>query len=290
MQISVSSYSFAQYIKSGRMTQFDTIEQAHKIGFSAIEFIDIDGESLDEQKENAFKLHNRAKELGMTINAYTIGANLYSGAEQDQAEVERLKNQLDVAKILGAGVLRHDVCYSLGKSGSSRSFDLMLPTIAANAKKVTGYAKTLGIKTCSENHGFVAQDSIRVEKLFNAVNDDNYGLLVDFGNFVCVDEDPITAVSRLAPYAVHVHCKDMHLYSGSGPNPGFCSITRGGNYFSGAIVGQGNVPVKQCVRIMKRAGYNGYLSIEFEGVEDCMLGITRSFENLKRYIDEIMQE
>ena len=65
----------------------------------------------------------------------------------------------------------------------------MLPTIAANARKVTEYAATLGIKTCSENHGTIAQDSYRVEKLFSAVAHENYGLLVDMGNFACVDED-----------------------------------------------------------------------------------------------------
>lgn len=291
MKISVSSYSFAQYVRDGRLTQLTSIDKAREIGLEAIEFIDIDGKTLDEQKENAKKLSDRAKELGMTINAYTIGANLYHENDEDnQKEVDRLKNQLDVAAILGAKVMRHDVCYALGKTGNSRSFDLMLPTIADNARKVTQYAKTLGIKTCSENHGYIAQDSLRVEKLFNTVNDDNYGLLVDFGNFVCVDENPVTAVSRVAPYAFHAHCKDMHLYSGSSHNPGFCSMTRGGNYFRGAIIGQGNVPVKQCIRIMKRAGYDGYLSIEFEGIEDCILGISRGFANLKRYIAEIEQE
>ena len=67
-------------------------------------------------------------------------------------------------------------------------------------------------------------------------------------------------------------------------------MTRGGNFFKGAIIGCGVVPVKQCIRILKRAGYDGYLSIEFEGSEDCIYGITKGYENLKRFIAEVEAE
>ena len=41
---------------------------------------------------------------------------------------------------------------------------------------------------------------------------------------------------------------------------------------------------------MKRAGYDGYLCIEFEGKEDCILGIEQGFATLKRYIAEVEAE
>ena len=288
MKISVSSYSFSQYIRAGKLTQLTAIDKAKEMGFDAIEFIDIDGAgNLDLQKENAAKLKARADELGMVINAYTIGANLAGLTEEARAaEVERLKGQLDVAKILGAGVMRHEVCYSLGKTCFTRSFDLMLPYLADSARKVTEYGATLGIKTCSENHGYIAQDSDRMERLFNAVNHDNYGLLVDMGNFTCVDENHALAVSRVAPYAVHAHAKDMKISKGA--PYGCCqSMTRGGNYFCGTAIGEGDVPVKQCLNILKRAGYEGYLSIEFEGHGDCVDGIARGFANLKNMLAEL---
>lgn len=287
MKISVSSYSFAQYIRDGKLTQLSCIEKAKEMGFDAIEFTDIDGAGdLEKQKENAKLLREKADELGFDINAYTIGANLAKPTEEERkAEIERLKGQLDVAKILGAKVMRHDVCYSLGKTGFSRSFDLMLPYLADSARQVTEYGAALGIRTCSENHGYIAQDSDRMERLFNAVNHDNYGLLIDMGNFTCVDEDHALAVSRLAPYAVHVHAKDMRIRS---VPTGVCNaMTRGGNYFCGVAVGEGDVPVKKCLNILKRAGYEGYLSIEFEGVEDCIAGISRGLANLRGFLAEI---
>lgn len=288
MKISVSSYSYAQYIRAGKLTQLTAIDKAKEMGFDAIEFTDIDGAgNLDLQKENAAKLKARADELGMVINAYTIGANLAGLTEEARAaEVERLKGQLDVAKILGAGVMRHDVCYSLGKTGFTRSFDLMLLYLADSARKVTEYGASIGIKTCSENHGYIAQDSDRMERLFNAVNHDNYGLLVDMGNFTCVDENHTLAVSRVAPYAIHAHAKDMKISKGA-PYGNCQSMTRGGNYFCGTAIGEGDVPVKQCLNILKRAGYEGYLSIEFEGHGDCVDGIARGYANLKRMLEEL---
>jgi len=287
MKISVSSYSFHQYIEKGLMTQLDCVAKAKEMGFDAIEFIDIDGKGdLALQKENARKIRAEADRLNMPINAYTIGACLYHDTQEAMdAEVERLKGQLEIAQILGAKVMRHDVCYTLGKTGNSRSFDRMLPFIAENARKVTAYAETLGIKTCTENHGYIAQDSDRVERLFNAVAHDNYGLLVDMGNFLCADEEPAHAVSRVAPYAIHVHIKDM-LYR-SQPTGSCINMTRGGNYFCGTVVGEGDVPVKKCLQILKRAGYDDYVSLEYEGKEDCISGIARGLANVKTILEEL---
>lgn len=290
MKFSVSTYSYSQYIQQGKMTQLDCIAKAKEMGFDAIDFTDVitpdKSQSLEQQIITAKELRAEADRVGMEIYAYTIGACLYQDTPAAlDAEVQRLKGRLDVAHILGASVMRHDVCYRLGKTGNSRSFDLMLPTIAEGTRRVTEYAQTLGIKTCSENHGFIAQDSDRVERLFNAVNHENYGILVDIGNFVCVDEDPASAVSRLAPYAIHVHLKDMLVRSQ--PTGSCCNATRGCNYFGGTVVGEGDVPVKQCLRILKAAGYDGFLTLEYEGAEDCISGISRGLENAKKLLSEI---
>ena len=155
----------------------------------------------------------------------------------------------------------------------------MLPTIAANARRLANYGEKLGIRTCSENHGYVAQDSDRVERLFNAVAHDNYGLLVDMGNFLCVDEDPARAVSRVAPYAVHVHAKDMMVREK--PFGKEMLKSRGARYVYGAVIGEGDVPVQRCLDILKKSGYDGFVTIEYEGTEDCLTGIERGLKNLR---------
>ncbi len=283
MKISVCSYSFNQYIKSGRLTQFDYIAKAKELGFDAIDFTELDAPDIKSQRELAKRLRDEADRLGIEIHAYAIGANLYrEGWEECEREVERLCDQLQIASILGAKIMRHDVCSKLGKSGNGRSFGLMLPTIAENARRVADYGASLGIRTCTENHGFISQDSYRVEALFNAVAHDNFGVLVDIGNFLCVDEDPVSAVSRLAPYAVHVHVKDFK-YTTEDDCAGKI-YTRGANYIRATALGEGDVPVKQCIAILKRANYEGYLSLEYEGAEDCIAAITRGLANIRKIV------
>ena len=52
------------------------------------------------------------------------------------------------------------------------------------------------------------------------------------------------------------------------------------------ITGHGDVPILQCLRTMKKAGYEGVLSIEFEGMEDPLQGIAAGLENLRRLVSE----
>ena len=282
MKISVSSYSFSQYLRSGKLTLVDLPRVAHEIGFDAIEYVDIPGETQEEKLELAAKIKAEADALGMEINAYTIGACLYQ--ETDEAsdkEVARLVDQLDVAVALGAKVMRHDVVYALGKTGAARSFDGMLPTIVKNVQRVADEAAKRGITTCTENHGYISQDSDRVERLFNAVARDNFGVLIDIGNFICADEDNARAVSRLAPYAVHVHAKDFFCKEHGEACPEGWFPTRARRYVCGCVLGEGVVPVKQCLDIIRATGYNGYFSLEYEGKIDCLDGIKRGYKYLR---------
>ena len=273
------------------MTQLDALCKASEQGFDAIEFTDLRPNptpSLAEQLEYAKLLRREADVLGIEIVGYLIGAKLYTGSpEGDDAEVKRVCDQLDVAKALGAKVFRHDVCSSEKLGDTTVSFARMLPTIAANARRITEYAATLGIRTCSENHGLIAQDIDRVEALYNAVGHENYGLLVDMGNFACVDEDSAKAVSRLAPYAVHAHAKDFIKIPFGSPVPDGLKTfeSRGCNKLAGCAIGDGDIPVKQCVSILKKAGYDNYITIEFEGSKDCLSEIALGLSRLKSYAE-----
>lgn len=288
MKIGVSSYSYSRYVGSGKMKQIEVIEAAKKAGFDVIEFSTIavpEGKTL---KEFAKELRAEAERVGIEIANYTIGADFIGGSGGDlDAEIERLKGEVDVAEILGAPGMRHDITYSLSNADASlRTFEAALPRLAKGCRAVTEYAASKGIRTMTENHGFISQDSLRVEKLVTAVNNVNFGVLIDFGNFCCADEDSALAVSRLAPFAFHAHAKDFHIKSGNGFAPGEgWFMSRGGNYLRGAIIGHGNVPLLQSLRALKRTGYDGVLSVEFEGIEDPEQGIRIGQANLRRLVE-----
>ena len=286
MRFGVSSYSFSQKISAGEMTQLDTVKAAKELGFDCIEFTEIKSHDGSTQLEYAAKIREEAKKVDICVNCYTIAANFAVDTEEALwAEIERMKGQVDVAEALGVSMMRQD---SMRGLGNYRSFDQALPMLAKGVRAVCEYAETKGIRTMVENHGFVAQDSDRVERLFNAVNHKNFGVLVDMGNFACVDEDSASAVSRLAPYAFHAHAKDFIKIPFDKITPATLGIlTRGCNMLKGCTIGHGVIPVKQCIKILNRAGYAGDLSIEYEGAGDCMQGIAEGLANLKTYVKEL---
>jgi len=290
MKIGVSSYSFHRLVSEGKMTQLDVIAKAKEIGFDFIEFSTLILPEGETPLSFAPRIREECDRVGLQVVNYTIGADFINGSNGDwQAEVERLKDEVRVAKILGATGMRHDATSGFPANyRGARGFDDALPILIKGCRAVTEFAADLGIRTMVENHGFFCQDSERVEKLVNGVNHPNFGLLVDMGNFLCVDEDPAQAVGRLLPYAFHVHAKDFHVKSGTQPNPGKgWFMTRGGNYLRGAIIGHGEVPVTQCLKLMKNGGYEGILSIEFEGMEEPLTGISLGLENLRRFVNDI---
>ena len=62
-------------------------------------------------------------------------------------------------------------------------------------------------------------------------------------------------------------------------------MSRAGNYLRGAIIGHGDIPLLACIRALKRAGFDGVLSIEFEGMEDVLTGIRIGRDNLVRLVE-----
>ncbi|MFC1461951.1 sugar phosphate isomerase/epimerase family protein, partial [Verrucomicrobiota bacterium] len=244
----------------------------------------------DTLESLALRIKEKCDHLGVEVANYAISADFINGSGSNaEAEVERVKDEVRVARILGSSAMRHDATSGFKpEHKGARGFDDALPALAKGCRAVTEFASDLGVKTMVENHGYFCQDSDRVEKLVNAVNHPNFGALIDIGNFACVDENPGTAVGRLMPYASHVHVKDFHFKRGTDPWPGKgWFLSRGGNYLRCAIIGHGNVPVTQCLKIVKNAGYDGVLAIEFEGIEDVLTGISMGYENLRRFVSEL---
>ena len=287
MKFSVSSYSFHRLTSSGEYKEIELIALAKEMGFDGIEFAEIHTPDGMDKLAYAAMLKEESEKHEIDRVAYAIGANLLYDTD---VEIERLKGEIDVCEALGCKLMRHDASggYKPEDEKKGLGFNNALSTIVRGYKAVTEYAKTKGIKTCIENHGFFAQDSCRVEAIINGVNDENFGALVDIGNFMCADENPAVAVGNVAPYAVHVHAKDFCLKKGNEfvPPDGYF-MTRGGNFLKGAIIGHGEVPVVQCLRILKNAGYKGFVTVEFEGMEDQKTGVKCGLNTLKK-VDELI--
>ena len=287
MKTCISTYSFWRMMRDG-WTMFDVIDKVKELGADGVEFVLDDsvpeGETLEER---AVKLAEYARGIGLETPIYTTGANFFQ--KDPAAEIKRVERHVDAASEAGIKLMRHDITAGFYASYEGlQTFDAVLPTVSAAIREVASYAQSKGVTTCSENHGRLVQDSDRMLAVFNAVAHPNYKYLCDIGNFGGVDEDCAKAVSKLLPFIAHVHAKDCFWRSGKERDPGFgWGRTRAGNYRRATIYGQGDVPVFQILYNIRSSGYDGFVSLEFEGIEENVMGVTQSFANLKRDIAEI---
>ncbi len=285
MKISVTSYSFGAYQKADRLGTLGIIDRAAELGFDGIEFAEGPW-ATDMAPDLAEQIAARAAACGIEVVALAVGADFLNGCGGDTAaEIERIKRWVDFAARMGAPKLRHDITGGFRGRKYSIGYDDALPICADAARAITEYAATLGVETMTENHGFYSQDAARVEKLINTVAHPNFGALVDCGNFMCADENPNISVGILAPYAKHVHAKDFLWKSGDTTDPGDGWFrTRGGNYLRGTVIGHGEARIAQSLHVLRKAGYDGYITVEFEGMEDNLRGIELGRKNLLRYL------
>ena len=205
MKLGISSYCLDREIEQGRMTLAEAIDWAAAHGAQCMELVPFafrfDDPATGKIDTQAIaQVKKQARDAGVELCNYSVLADLCREGEAQRAEIDRLKHEIDIAAELGLPRMRHDVCAFRRPQGQNtpRDFERMLPRMAEAARELTQYGCSCGVQTLIENHGFFANGSDRVIRILDLVDDDNYGLLLDTGNVICVDEDPAIAARTRA--------------------------------------------------------------------------------------------
>lgn len=144
--------------------------------------------------------------------------------------------------------------------------------------ELVAYAAPKGVLVTLEDYDGFEQPFARMNQLLwfmQHVPGLRYTL--DMGNFAFSDEDVVAAAEVLAPYIVHVHCKDRRE-----------SPYAKGKFCKGlgqCAAGEGYLPIASLVKRLKMRGYDGYLAIEHFGVPDQLAHIGKSAAFLRQAWD-----
>ena len=168
-------------------------------------------------------------DAGITLMAY--------GVVNFDANESKARALFDFAKAMGM------VAFSANPKKNKQTFDLL-------DKLVAEYDVAIAI----HNHGPRA-DYSKISDVVQWVKDRHpkIGACVDTGHYLRSDESPVEALERLSDRLYGVHLKDVR------------TITRGDKrekIFT--IVGQGDLDVLGCLRVLKRLNYQGCLALEYE--------------------------
>jgi sugar phosphate isomerase/epimerase len=267
---------------SGEMDILQVIQWIADQGGEHVEIVPR-GFELVNNPDLVDRIREKADDAGIEISNFADSANFIKPDDDAfRREIERVMKLVDITHRLGAKHMRHDVASRPIEQSTITQFERDLERLADACRQVADYAAQFGITTSVENHGRYVQKSDRVQRLVVAVDRPNFRTLLDVGNFLNADEDPVSALKNNISIASMIHLKDFYVRP-SYRDPGdLWKQTLGGNYIRGAIVGHGDIDMYEIIRIIKHSGFDGNISIEFEGKEECKLGSKTGFDNARR--------
>lgn len=282
LSLCVSTYSLLKWRRQQNKSLAQTIDFIAGTGVSHIEFSGLEDKAIHDPIKQATLLRKRCVKRQLMVASYCIGAELLVSRHKQKQAIQSLKDHVQIAAALGAPSFRHDVARCLAPAGMNvTTFAQALKIVVPAIREVADYAQTLGVRTSLENHGYFLQAPARVTKLIRAVDHPNFGLTMDMGNFLCVDSDPVDAVKQCVPYAQMVHVKDFHRRPIKQMPPTGWFATPTPYALRGAIVGHGVIDIPAQLKLLKKAKYNGVLSLEFEGIEEPTFAVQTGLDYLR---------
>ena len=305
MKLGISSYCLSPYLRRGEMTIYDVIDWAKEHGALHLELVPFglpllkEDETIDVDYVNSIRDH--AEKVGMPLSSFSLNACVIKPTQEERdAELNRVKKYMNICKMLSIKKMRHDTCSGQHPDGinTPEQFEKDFPIFVDAIEHLADYAASIGLSTTLENHGLYVNGADRMIRLLTAANRPNVGMTLDVGNFLCVDENPEIAVAKCIQYADVIHMKDFYIrrYENmlpqrgmyvEGPTKGpqtypttpegfrkmplslgYVGTASKSSILRGAILGQGDMDIPRILGIIKAAGYDKEISIEFEGMEE----------------------
>jgi sugar phosphate isomerase/epimerase len=278
MKLGVSMYSYLRAVKDGRLDIASFIHEAKRIGADGVELLDFFYKDVEADRARA---QEALRETGLVCGVFSVAQNFAKSSEEErQAQAKKVYFGVDEAKKYGTDTVR----VFAGDVAEGITFEDARAWIIEGLTDVANYAHANGVRLALENHGKLAGRSDQVRGIIDEVRERcghaALGANPDTGNFQLVNQSSHEAIEDVAPYAYMVHFKDF-LHKPAGWD-GYTFKALDGSEFIGTVIGEGEVDLAKCVAALKKAGFDGWLNLEFEGEGDPLVDVEKSFRNTER--------
>ncbi len=221
-----------------KLDNLDFAATARKLGIGGLEYVNQFFMDKAEDKAYLREMNKRAADNGAT-NVLIMCDREGSLGDPDKARrikaVENHYKWLEAAKFLG--------CHSIRVNAHSEgSYDEQLKLAADGLRRLAGAGKKYGLNVIVENHGGLSSNGKWLTGVIKTVDLSNCGTLPDFGNFR--EYDRYKGVEEMMPFAKGVSAKAGKFDA------------------NGDAV---NTDFYRMMRIVRDAGYHGYVGIESGG-------------------------
>ncbi len=266
-KISVAEWSVHKMVWGGDLKNIDFPAFAkEKCGIDAVEYVNTLFGNPAPSDKDFNELKKRCEDLGVeSLLIMCDGLGQLGDPEATARHRTVLKHAawLNGAQLLGC----HSIRVNAGSKGSREEQEKLA---ADGLAALSALAKPYGMNVIVENHGGYSSDGSWLAAVMKRVNMDNCGTLPDFGNFNLgggKTYDRYQGVTELMPFAKAVSAKS-HDFDEEGNETHT-------DYF-------------KMMDIVLKAGYHGYVGVEYEGSKLSELdGIIATRKLLERVRDKV---
>ena len=270
LRIGVSTYSFWHF-RDERVEVADCIDKAAAMGFDGVEILHV--QMSGEGDAYLQSLKHRAFVNGLDLMGFSIHQGFVSpDAAARQKNIDHTLHCIDLAYAMGIPTLR----LNTGRWGTIKSFDDLMANkgiepilpghtedegfkwVIDSIEKCLPRAEECGVCMGLENHWGLGRTAAGLLRIYNAIRSPWLKLTLDTGNFL---DDMYEQQKMIAPHTVLVQAK---------------------TYFGGGEWYTLDIDYDRVAEILRGAGFNGYVSLEFEGKEAPDTGVPKSLALLRK--------
>lgn len=225
------------------LTLKEVISLAKENGFSAIEIRALENKMYIPDVD-AFKTENLKQTLSelrksrISVSCLTSECCLSDG----QKYFEDAKKYIEIAERLKIPFVRllGDAMPQPGTANTDMIFNLLT--------SLNEYVKDMSVMPLIETNGVYA-NSLFLKRIFEDGNFKNIGVLWDIHHpYVYYKESPEYTYSNLKEHIKYMHIKDSVIKNGR---------------VEYVPVGEGNVPIKECIKLCRSGGFKGPFTLEW---------------------------
>ena len=235
---------------------------AHYVKEQGIEGIDFHVRFLDSPDSAADQILAALDETGLVLSGLSLSTNFNQADNAAFAEqIQTATRWLEVAGMIKAPASRVFGGQVEDRQDVGKRRAGMGKVIEA-LRELEPVARTNGVVLALENHGGLPCSGEEQAEVLGAIGSEYCRATIDLGNYMQCPQDPIDGVRAALSYCAYVHVKD------------FTKRPDGG--LDRATVGDGDVDVFGCLKLLQDSGFDGFVALEYEGEEDELTGVPRS--------------
>ena len=207
------------------------------------------------------------QKYGIKVSQISCGNDFVQKTEEDfNRQVEIVATMCRIIKDMGFNQLRIDGGWPK-ESVEEKDYRKL---VTDGIKRVAEIAEKECVYLALDNHGRVTNDYLLQLDVFKEVGSKYLGANLDTMNYrwFGYPVEELTKIYRkIAPYALHTHMKD--------------GISEEKYKYDKRVLGEGEIPLVETIKILTEAGYTGPWCVEYEG-KDGIEGYKKSVEWLKK--------